>query len=163
MEAETTLLIHFHWNQDRGPTLYGFADAAERAVFQMIIEVPKIGPSIALQLLSQASASLLLDMISGQQVKALSSLNGIGPKKAEQLVHELKGKASTMAVSLPKSTPGAPTFHAAHVSEALHSLGYSKQEIAQALSFVHESAAETPSFDVLLRSALSYLAKTKSF
>lgn len=162
---EASLHIYFHWNSDRGPTLYGFADELEKTVFMMIIDCHKIGPSVGLQILSQINAVPFLEMVAAQNIKALSSLNGIGAKKAEGIVTELKGKAAKLLASGVAGITGASssTSHLPQVSEALTSLGYSKQEVSATLNYLAESFSDGEcSFDKLIRSGLSYLSKNKS-
>jgi hypothetical protein len=46
------------------------------------------------------------------------------------------------------------------ISDALHSLNYSKPEVTRALHYLNENyASKQASFDELLRHGLSYLAK----
>ena len=50
--ADVELYTHMHWNQEKGPSLFGFQSELDKAIFLMIIECPKVGPSIALNVLS---------------------------------------------------------------------------------------------------------------
>ena len=65
----------------------------------MIIDCPKIGPGIAINILSQISAGQFLEIISSHNEEALSSINGIGPKKAEQIIVTLKSKVAKLLTS----------------------------------------------------------------
>jgi Holliday junction DNA helicase RuvA len=162
LDETASLLIYFHWNQERGPGLYGFATELERKLFLLLIEVQKIGPSLAIQILSQASPEQLIPFIQAEQVKSLSSLHGIGVKKAEQIIHDLKSKIGTLATELQKTNPQSqPTQGSAHLFDVLTSLGYSKIEISSALSFVHGQNDGSSSFDQILRTALQHLSKNK--
>ena len=159
------LSIYTHWNADRGATLYGFATELDRTVFLMIIDCQKIGPGIGLQILSQLDAVSCLESIAAQNSKALSSLHGIGPKKAEGIILELKEKAVKLLSSNKHIMPSANTTTGTsralpEVSEALLSLGYSKQEISQTISYLAQNSAGN-SFDQLLRTGLSYISKNK--
>jgi holliday junction DNA helicase RuvA len=155
--TEFTLYTHFHWSQDRGPAIYGFASQLERQTFLLLIDCHKIGPQIALNILSQVDALALLELCATSQERQLSNLNGIGPKKAEQLVRELHDKAADLLAMSPK--PTAMTSHLRDVSDALKSLGYSPQEISAAMRFA-QANAPSQAFDVVMRSALGYLGKT---
>ena len=53
------------WNQDKGPSLFGFNTDHEKELFLMLIECPKIGPQTAMQILCQLSAENLLNSHSG--------------------------------------------------------------------------------------------------
>jgi Holliday junction DNA helicase RuvA len=89
---ETTLFIFMDWNQENGPSLYGFANQEEKAVFSLITSCHGIGPKIALSMLQQMNPNQIIQAINSNDIKALSSVNGIGAKKAEQIVVHLKHK-----------------------------------------------------------------------
>ncbi len=154
------LYTYLHWNQEHGFSLIGFATELERTVFLMIIDCPKIGPSIALNILSQVGAGEFLKLISAQNEKGLSSLNGIGPKKAEQLIVELKHKVSKLLASGNVPVEEQQDFVEWHnVSEVLTSLNYSKPEIGKAMTFLAAKyQGQNCSLDQLIRSALAYLS-----
>ena len=166
-QTEVELSIYSHWNQDRGPTLYGFSQELDKTLFLMIIECQKIGPSIGLQILSQLDAITCLEIIAAQNSKALSNLHGIGPKKAEGIIQELKEKATKLLASgkvelTHTGTTGNSASRALpEVSEALLSLGYSKQEISQTLSYLAQNSTGQSSFDQLLRMGLGFISKNK--
>ncbi len=98
-DTQATLHTYLHWNQENGPSLFGFQTLLERQVFLLIIECPKIGPSIALSVLSQLTAGQFLECITSQDDKQLSKVNGIGAKKAEQLIVQLKHKVQKLISS----------------------------------------------------------------
>ncbi len=76
--------------------LYGFADAAERALFLKLIGVSGVGPKLALRILSAVSPQKLADMILHGDVKALTSLKGVGKKTAEVLIASLRSGLSKL-------------------------------------------------------------------
>lgn len=156
-----TLHTYLHWHADNGPLLTGFATELEKRVFLLIIECPKIGPSIGLAILGQISPHNFLELVQSQNSKGLSKLHGIGPKKAEQIILELKNKIAKIwnNLALEASTVEHQQFLSLQeVGEALGSLNYSKQEIAQALAHLGNNAGTNASFDALLRSALAFLS-----
>ena len=159
--STTTLHTHLHWNQDQGPLLVGFNSELEKRVFLLIIECPKIGPSIALGILSQIDAQNFLELIATQNSKGLSKLHGIGPKKVEQMIIELKSKIAKLFSSgiVTHSTNNEHFLSLQQVSDVLLSLNYSKQEIGQAIGYIeNKQSGPTATFDQLLRSALSFLS-----
>ena len=94
--------------------------------------------------------------------KVLSSVSGIGTKKAEHMIVHLKAKAQKLIKTGQISNTGSVSYlH--EVDSALQSLNYSRGEIQRAMEHIKQAQAsraeETvpPSFDVLLRRALSYL------
>lgn len=162
-DANITLHTYLHWNQENGPSLYGFHSLLERQVFLLIIDCPKIGPSIALSALSHFTAGQFLECITSQNDKQLSKINGIGAKKAEQLIVQLKHKVQKLVSSGGVVVESQDNFvHWQQVSEVLHSLNYSKAEVSTALNYLGEKYKEqNSSLDQLIRTALSFLSSAK--
>lgn len=163
-DTESAFYIYFHWNAENGPSLYGFQDALARDVFLMIIDCPKIGPGIALNILSQLSPTQFLDVVASQNESGLSAINGIGPKKAEQIIVQLKHKIGSFIDKNRHVMEQQQSFvHWQNVSDVLSSLNYSKQEVGGALHFLTEKyTQQNCSLDQLLRAALSFLASKQA-
>ena len=85
------LKVHTHLREDN-ISLYGFLTEEEKALFQMLIAVSKIGPKIALNFLSKINQKELLRAIASSDVLLLSSIPGIGKKTAERVIYELRDK-----------------------------------------------------------------------
>lgn len=154
-----TIPTYLHWHPENGPALYGFSSSVERKLFLLIINCSGIGPKIALALLGELTPSKFVKAISASDMGALSSVSGVGPKKAEQIVVQLRDKISSLA---DEGFEGATEDVARwkDVADALNSLNYSKPEVTRTLHHLNEQfAAKKTSFDELLRHALSYLAK----
>ena len=160
----TQLFTYMHWNADQGPSLYAFSRELERTVFLLIIDCPKIGPSIACNILSQVSAEQFIELISTHNEKGLSSLNGIGAKKAEQLVVELKQKVAKMLTSGSVKIDQQHNFVLwQQLSEVLLSLNYSKQEVSRVTQMLSEKfTGQNQPLDHLIRAALAQLSLKQS-
>jgi Holliday junction DNA helicase RuvA len=157
------LYSYLHWNQEKGPSLYGFSSELERTTFLMIIDCPKIGPSIALTILSQIPAPQFLEIITSQNEKALSAINGIGTKKAELLITSLKHKVSKLISSGAVVDSGQQDFvQWQNISDVLTSLSYTKHEISNTMQYLTTNFNnQNYSLDQLIRAALTHLtAKT---
>src|SRR6267142_581714 len=73
--------------------LYGFASAAERELFRLLINtVSGIGPKTALNVLSGISVTAFRGAVASGNIKPLSQISGVGKKTAERIVVELKDK-----------------------------------------------------------------------
>jgi Holliday junction DNA helicase RuvA len=73
--------------------LYGFASAAERDLFRLLINnVSGIGPKTALNILSGMNAVAFRGAVAGGDVKSLSQISGVGKKTAERIIVELRDK-----------------------------------------------------------------------
>jgi Holliday junction DNA helicase RuvA len=158
LEQAVTFFTHMHWNQDQGPTLFGFQSQIEKQTFMMIISCSGIGPKMALSILEQTSAGSFLEMIVENDVKALSNLKGIGAKKAEQLCLSLQTKVKKLADKNPAIQTGSLGLWR-DVEETLTSLNYSSNEIKQVISHIKQENSSPLSFDHILRKALTLLAQ----
>lgn len=161
IDQKVTLYVHFHWNQENGPSLYGFESPLEKQIFQLIISCPGIGPKIGLTALSQMLAETFIAAIVSGDVKALSSINGIGSKKAESMLVYLKNKVEKLVLEKPQIIAGDnPARHFTELSQALTALNYSRAEVSAALEHVRAlEESKSLLFDGLLRKALVYLSK----
>jgi len=81
LNSTVDLHIYYHWNQENGPALYGFANALERTVFFKYFERSGCGPKIALAVLAHLSANEFVRAIAQSDARVLSSVSGIGPKR----------------------------------------------------------------------------------
>jgi holliday junction DNA helicase RuvA len=123
--------------------LYGFPDRDTLEIFELLIDLPKIGPKSALQILTQADISLLREAVRNDDPGYLSKLSGIGKKSAEKIVSGLKDKFESRGydeVSI-RSSGSAPT-HTSDTIDALIALGYPAMD---ARRIVLEIAAGDPS------------------
>lgn len=156
---EAELYVYMHWNQEQGPTLYGFRTVHEREFFVLINSCAGIGPKMALTVLEQTDVATFVSAIQAHDSKALSQFKGIGAKKAEQLILQLKDKVDKFLISHEITFIGAAK-HLKQISDVLQSLNYSRTEIQQAIIYLRDQQYESePSFDRAMRSALSFLSK----
>ena len=72
--------------------LYGFEDEEELTLFKMLIGISKIGPKVAMGILSGTNPGEFKKRIVAVDVAALTALPGIGPKTAKRIIVELKDK-----------------------------------------------------------------------
>src|SRR3989339_171607 len=128
---EISLWIHTHVRED-AIDLYGFSDHQELEFFEMLINVSGIGPKGALTILGVASIDTLRKAISTSDISYLTKISGIGKKTAEKIVIELRDK---MAEGISEKK-GSSLRDELDAMEALKSLGYSQNEIREALKKV---------------------------
>ena len=118
--------------------LFGFAAPEERVAFDALTAVSKVGPKLALAVLSAMSPPEISEAVARGDVPKLSSVPGLGRKTAERLVLELKGK--DLAVFGPEppvvSADGGGGGPYMEAREALAGLGYSLEEAEKALNSI---------------------------
>ncbi len=140
-------------------TLFGFATAREKVLFEQLISVSKVGPKLAMAVLSGIAAEELCAAISSGNVARLATVPGIGTKTAERLVLELRGKVESLAAAeVPAATGvgGAGTLAADDAVAALVNLGYRPKDAERA---VGRAAREGEgSLEAIIRRALTILS-----
>jgi Holliday junction DNA helicase RuvA len=126
-------------------TLYGFKDADEREVFEIVTTVSGVGPRLALAMLAAHSADTIRSAVNSQDVKVLTRVPGIGPKVAQRILLELQGKmhAPVTIADVGGPAPEAVTDERAQVIEALVSLGWSVKAAEDAVAVVLKDRGET--------------------
>src|ERR671929_872407 len=72
--------------------LFGFATREERGAFEALTAVSKVGPKLALAVLSSMSPAEIAEAVARGDVLKFASVPGLGRKSAERLGVELKGK-----------------------------------------------------------------------
>jgi Holliday junction DNA helicase RuvA len=122
--------------REDGWSLYGFDRAEDRAVFAALLGAGGFGPKLALALLSTLGAQRTVRSIRQKDLTLLSTVNGIGRKKAERLVLELRDKFEEQselggdAAAADAATPSAPAEAAV---KALVRLGYPQAAAEEAI------------------------------
>jgi Holliday junction DNA helicase RuvA len=110
--------------------LYGFTERNELSYFELLLNIPKIGPKSALGIMNQADPSLLYSSALEQDPDQLHKLSGIGKKTCINIVNYLSNKIDI----LPTTDADAPLANT-HLSstqidaiDALITLGYDPKE-----------------------------------
>ncbi len=91
------LYAHFHLAQD-AVALYGFFTESERSMFRKLISISKVGPKVALSVLSSMTADDVVLAVLTDNEAAFSKLQGVGKKSAQRLILELKGRVDDVSV-----------------------------------------------------------------
>lgn len=156
------LFTHLSVRED-AVELFGFADEDELDAFRLLIGVSGIGPKAALAVLSVFTPVKLAAAISSQDTRAISRAQGIGAKTAARIVLELKDKFAVFGMNPENSGPqdspsaGVPGHTALdEAAEVLAVLGYTRSQIAGALSGVDKSADS----EEAVKQALKKLARS---
>ena len=142
--------------REDGWTLYGFDSAGERAIFQRLLSATGLGPRLALAILSTLGPERTVRSIQGKDLAALSTVSGIGKKRAERLIVELSDRFADL-VAGGEGRGGTPVPRPAdEAARALVSLGYSPAAADEAIRSV--LTGESPDgVPALVRRALKQL------
>lgn len=143
--------------KEDGWSLYGFDSNIERQIFRHLLTANGFGPKLAIALLSSLGPERTVRSIQTRDLSALSSVSGIGRKKAERLVLELQDRFSEMVVE----ARGARVEGSEEAVRALMGLGYGIAAADDAVRAALAAGApkETPQ---LIRRALQQLSTIKA-
>ena len=138
------LRVETQWSESAGPRLYGFLDADERAAFVLLQSVQGVGPKAALAVLDVLPPAALAEAVAREDKAQVGRASGVGPKLAQRILVELKGKTIGSAVfsaagaaTTPAAGP-APISAAGEAVAALMGLGVAEM---QARRLVEQAAA----------------------
>lgn len=152
------LITHTHVREDV-LQLFGFLDEHEKRLFHMLMGVAKIGPRLALNILSGITPVELKDaIIRGDQYR-ISQIPRVGKKTAERIIVELRDKMKTVVVQAGdlRHVPDGARKAVDDVMEALLVLGYSRKEAEKGIHQALSKAPEGFTVEILLKESLRML------
>lgn len=145
--------------------LYGFSAESEKVWFETLTSVQGVGARVGLALLSTLSPSELSSAIALQDKAMVGRANGVGPKLAQRIVTELKGKVPTISgvdsgeLGLQSALgEGVASGNIADAVSALTNLGYSSQQASGAVARVVKDEGEDAPTEKLIRLGLKELS-----
>ena len=139
--------------------LFGFLTEEEKKIFETLIAINKVGPKMALSILSGMSVAALLAAVANNDVDKLNSISGVGRKTAERLVLELRDKLKNLAA--PKAIgdgAGPANGTVEDALSALTNLGYKKPQAENALRKAAAVAGPNAGLEHLLKESLKILS-----
>ncbi len=137
-------------------SLCGFVSREELKMFELLTSVSKIGPKVALSILSFASPAQLGAYILSEDIGKLSKAPGVGKKTAERIVLELKDKVDKNNIEFePTLLSQKPTLISQDESvDALVALGYTLSESKEAVQKCKKDGMNT---EAIIKKALTYI------
>lgn len=150
--AEVRLRIHTHVRED-ALALYGFLTEDEKRLFEKLIVVSGIGPTLAVKILSGMTAPELVHGIRHGEVERLVRIPGVGKKTAERMVLELRDKLPPVTSEEPEVAAAALSAIDQDVLSALLNLGCARPQAEGAVRKA-KAAGAPAEFEPLFRRAL---------
>lgn len=150
--------------REEQPSLYGFGSLAERDLFRQLIGVSGIGAASAIALLDTLELPDLVQAIVSGNTQLLIQAPGVGGKTSERICLELKNKLVSWSHTIGLAATTASVSLAPEMLEevqmALLAVGYTPNEIAQALSAVSQNAlvAKKAGAEEWIRQAIGWLS-----
>ena len=151
--GQALVYTYYHVKED-GVSLYGFKTKQEQNLFLRLINVSGIGPKTASGILGATTTNSLITAIELGNIAFLKKLPSIGPKAAQQIILDLKGKLITVEDS--KTTVKKSETYS-DVYDALRQFGFKVSEIDNAINKVENiESKQTPQ---IIKECLKLLRK----
>ena len=158
------LLAFFHVREDQHK-LFGFFTEGERRLFEQLLTIKGVGPTIALNILSGSSIPDIVRAIKDGDASFLDRIKGVGKKTAERVVLELREKADAILSSLARLPSGGvqPPSNGNAISDdalrAMISLGFTAVVARKAVdAAVHSLGGTTDGVERVVKEALRQTA-----
>lgn len=136
-------------------SLFGFDTATDRAIFRRLLGASGVGARLALAILSTLGSDRAVGAIRNRDLATLSSVPGIGRKKAERIALELGDRLDDLATTGGSEAASSPSADAVL---ALVGLGFASADAEQAVRRVSDAGERDTG--ALIRRALSDLTRT---
>lgn len=134
--------------------LYGFYEPEEKDMFRRLLTVTRVGPKLALSVLSVLTPSDVAGAIVTNNAAAFDRVSGMGRKTAQRVLLELKERVGTSEMLAGNANTDAPDIRSEAVA-ALVSLGYDGLAAGKAVAAVEQAE----SVEALITAALRRMAK----
>lgn len=157
-----SLICHLNW-RDEGPQLFGFISETERQFFRLLTKVNKVGPKLAMNIISSDTPENLATMILSEDRKRLTSLKGVGPKLASRLIVELKDPIAKLGLAgeVTGEVLRAPSTYIpfeSDVIEVLENLGYTSKEINKVIKQIAPEIDAEASIEEIIEQVLRFFS-----
>lgn len=151
-DTEVEIFIYTHVKEDQ-LKLFGFDTIQERDLFELLISISGIGPKAAMSILSLHTHQQINNAIAKADVAFFSKVKGLGKKRAQKIIIELKGKiGSFQDIDLTDSDSQSDSA----VVDVLISFGFKRKEIEEVLHKLDPTLSE----EKIIKEALRMLGKT---
>ncbi len=148
------LVYTYYQVKDDGVALYGFKSKQEQNLFLRLIDVSGIGPKTACGILGATTVNSLISAIELGNIAFLKKLPAVGPKAAQQIILDLKGKL-IMDTNPNKPSKKSDTY--SDVYDALRQFGFKVSEIDSVIDKVENiESKQTPQ---IIKDCLKMLRK----
>lgn len=149
-EGTAKLFTHLHLSENL-IALYGFSTEEERDMFRRLICVSRIGPKLAISVLSKLTPSDIVSAVLTDNANAFDSVSGLGKKTAQHLIFEMKDKIKDL------DADGFNVQNNNYMSEAvaaLIALGYDGLSASKAVNSVSNAGSVEEMIKLALKNML---------
>lgn len=159
----STIVLHIEMQvRQDSITLYGFHSLEQRKCFSLLQLVQGVGAKMALAILNHLTIPQIMSAIVSKDSNAFRAVSGVGPKIAERIVTELKGRKDLLLLpegQTANTSSSVSNDNFAEAMQALIALGFSRSDSYNALMSANDSWTDQTQTQDLITLALSRLSK----
>jgi Holliday junction DNA helicase RuvA len=155
--GETLSLQIYTAVRENAIELYGFLTLQEKELFKLLLNVSKVGPKLAQNILSGISVEELKTALITGDILRLNAIPGIGKKTAERMILELKDKVPK-AQAAGQEVVTLPGELLDDALSALLNLGYKRTAAERAVKRAINEAGRDRNLEEIIRLSLKYLS-----
>jgi Holliday junction resolvasome RuvABC DNA-binding subunit len=136
--------------------LYGFSDPLDQLLFGALIKIPKIGPAAALSILRTVSPPEFARAVTDNDTDTIAAAPGVSEKTAAIIIANI-----TVPIEITPAPQLDGTISAREVTDTLVDMGHDRTAAERVVAHILDVFGDGVTEEVLLRKALSALAKAK--
>jgi len=151
--------------REDGTRLFGFLSRSDRAAFVALQAIQGVGPKAALAVLDILPPGELAAAVARDDKAAVGRASGVGPKLAQRIVTELKGKPLSAGLSMSTEVPGPATGVSPVVRitgeavAALIGLGIPEPVARRSVEVAEQRLGPDPALSALIKAALQEVGR----
>lgn len=150
------IYTYLHVREDE-MKLFGFKSSESLEFFKKLITVSGVGPKAAIGIISKVDTESLCVAIATENIAALKSVPGIGPKMAQKIIFELKDKVLKEKVdAIQNKTKEKTNPNVEEATTALEVLGYTQKQIKEVIEKID---IQDDSVEDIIRKVLKQMQK----
>ena len=150
------IYTYLHVREDE-MKLFGFKSSESLEFFKKLITVSGVGPKAAIGIISKVDTESLCVAIATENVSALKSVPGIGPKMAQKIIFELKDKVLKEKVDeIQNKVKEKTNPNVEEATTALEVLGYTQKQIKEVIEKID---IQDDSVEDIIRKVLKQMQK----
>lgn len=151
-----TIYTQLHVRDD-GLFLYGYTSREEMDIFNLLLKVSRVGPKIAMGILSTLTPNQIKIAILNRDIESLNKCPGIGKKTAERIIVELKDRVDSNIEIEDLDEITVKENENQEAIEALISLGYKRYEVQKMINGLEDPNMK---LEEIIREGLKKLSKS---
>ena len=152
IDKECTLFTHAVIDTD-SHTLYGFKTRSQRDMYRLLLGVSRVGPSLALAILSTYNVEEVVQFISNEDAVSLKRVKGLGQQGAQRVIVDLRNKIKNFPITIAGATK-QPSLLVDDAVAGLMNLGYNRTDAMAAVQLAYHQGIE---LEDLIKAALARL------